>query len=1495
MTIINDTRVVRLQRTAARLGHQHSADQDIRESVASELVTASDVVALPPGSLVTLQRGPGAGLTEEGSVLNATLNDIGGVAGGQTSSVTFSSEDAGATAATIFVTEIDFSLALSSAGEYAINYKTFQIKTFTAVPTTPGSRILITYSWAPVREYLEFSPEDVDPDLVAFGDGPHANRDLIAEGQHIEITDIGDGYKEVAVDTQSLAGLGLIVDEENRLEVDVDAYQVFYEDVNNELIFADNVQDAIDSIDGYLGQLAFDSTISEHFNQVSEAIATIRKDLDGYHPDVTGQEHYNQLGDAILAIRKELDGYDDQRDLSGIEGAIQTIIKELDGYQTQITGLDQTVSEHNTQTNTALQTIIKELDGYNDQRDLSGIEGAIQSILKDLDGYASDQTVSEHHSQVSTAIQTIIKELDGYNDQQDLSGIEGAIQTIIKELDGYNDQRDLSGLEGAIQSILKDLDGYALQSDLLGLDQTEQEHHSQLSIAIQSILQSLDGYAGASGVSEITFLQNKNSTAEAIQTIIKELDGYNDQRDLSGIEGAIQSILKDLDGYHPDITGQQHYNQLSDAIITIRKDLDGYAAGTSQTESEHHQQVSEAIITIRKDLDGYLTAGDINLDGYAFDSTVSEHFNQLSTAVETIRKDLDGYASDQTVSEHHDQISNALQSVLQSLDGYHPDITGQEHYNQLGEAIITIRKELDGYASDQTESEHFQQHSDALQTILSALDGYSAGAGSQTVHVRKFGSEADDTPFNSVFSLDGNTYTVGQSALLVFVNGIAQFPSTDYVEASTTTIEFTTPINNSDIVDIVILPSVSAATASQVNLLEGCGINLVEVDGYTEVSIDIQSLAGEGLVVVSTTDGCGELAVDIDAYQVSYDDSSNSIISGNNVQEAIDSIDGYLQSLGAGQLVHVRKFGSEADDTPFNSIFSLDGNTYTTGQSALLVFVNGIAQFPSTDYVEASTTTIEFTTPINNSDIVDIVILPSVSAATASQISLLEGCGINLIEVDGYTEVSIDIQSLAGTGLVVESTPDGCGELAVDLDAYQVSYDDSNNSVIFGDNVQEAIDAIDGYLQDLGAGQLVHVRKFGSEADDTPFNSVFNLDGNTYQIGQNRLLVFINGIAQFTPSDFTEASTTTIELSDPVINDDVIDILILPASFGGSGVLSLLEGCGISLVAVGSSTEVSIDIQSLAGTGLVVESTPDGCGELAVDLDAYQVGYDPDGNAIIFSDNVQDAITEIDGYLQNLNLGGSVVHIRQFGSDAVNAPFNSIFDLDGNEYPLGQDRLLVWVNGIAQFPPTDFTERSTDSIELSTALDIDDILDILILPGSLGGGGTTNLQSAYDNSASAEKDILLDDGQITFTQTLSSGSALRLVTSDASNITPTLRVVGDGYFDGSLEIDGYSIHNSGNVINRVSTADSMYLDGSQHLVAFADTSVARTAFLPDAKNLEAGHTFIIKDESGAASVNNITIQPADAGQTIDGVSSVTISTNFGSQWVYTDGVNWFTM
>ena len=66
-----------------------------------------------------------------------------------------------------------------------------------------------------------------------------------------------------------------------------------------------------------------------------------------------------------------------------------------------------------------------------------------------------------------------------------------------------------------------------------------------------------------------------------------------------------------------------------------------------------------------------------------------------------------------------------------------------------------------------------------------------------------------------------------------------------------------------------------------------------------------------------------------------------------------------------------------------------------------------------------------------------------------------------------------------------------------------------------------------------------------------------------------------------------------------------------------------------------------------------------------------------------------------------------------------------------------------------------------------------------------------------------------------------------------------------------------------------------------------------TIDLYNALNYGSSRILIIKDESGTAGTNNITVDPAGI-QTIDGASSATISTNYGSLRLYCTGTKWMT-
>lgn len=90
---------------------------------------------------------------------------------------------------------------------------------------------------------------------------------------------------------------------------------------------------------------------------------------------------------------------------------------------------------------------------------------------------------------------------------------------------------------------------------------------------------------------------------------------------------------------------------------------------------------------------------------------------------------------------------------------------------------------------------------------------------------------------------------------------------------------------------------------------------------------------------------------------------------------------------------------------------------------------------------------------------------------------------------------------------------------------------------------------------------------------------------------------------------------------------------------------------------------------------------------------------------------------------------------------------------------------------------------------------------------------------------------------------------------------------------------------------RVATAVSYTTVTGDYIIGVTSTASARTITL-----LTPGsgtQVWIIKDESGAAATNNITIQGQSA-KTIDGAASVAITTNYGVVRIYYDGTNYFT-
>lgn len=96
----------------------------------------------------------------------------------------------------------------------------------------------------------------------------------------------------------------------------------------------------------------------------------------------------------------------------------------------------------------------------------------------------------------------------------------------------------------------------------------------------------------------------------------------------------------------------------------------------------------------------------------------------------------------------------------------------------------------------------------------------------------------------------------------------------------------------------------------------------------------------------------------------------------------------------------------------------------------------------------------------------------------------------------------------------------------------------------------------------------------------------------------------------------------------------------------------------------------------------------------------------------------------------------------------------------------------------------------------------------------------------------------------------------------------------------------------GQIWFRTTTAASETETTARTIVGVTSTAAARTITLP-ATPPDSGWIIVVKDESGGAATNNITV--AGNGNNIDGAANYTINTNYGSVMIYSSGSKYFTM
>lgn len=93
--------------------------------------------------------------------------------------------------------------------------------------------------------------------------------------------------------------------------------------------------------------------------------------------------------------------------------------------------------------------------------------------------------------------------------------------------------------------------------------------------------------------------------------------------------------------------------------------------------------------------------------------------------------------------------------------------------------------------------------------------------------------------------------------------------------------------------------------------------------------------------------------------------------------------------------------------------------------------------------------------------------------------------------------------------------------------------------------------------------------------------------------------------------------------------------------------------------------------------------------------------------------------------------------------------------------------------------------------------------------------------------------------------------------------------------------------------NRTTIADTTYtITQNDYIIEYTSLTTGRTVTLPTAVGI-TGQEYIIKDGTGGAATNNITIATTSA-QTIDGSSTKVINSNYGVVRLYSNGANWLT-
>ena len=111
----------------------------------------------------------------------------------------------------------------------------------------------------------------------------------------------------------------------------------------------------------------------------------------------------------------------------------------------------------------------------------------------------------------------------------------------------------------------------------------------------------------------------------------------------------------------------------------------------------------------------------------------------------------------------------------------------------------------------------------------------------------------------------------------------------------------------------------------------------------------------------------------------------------------------------------------------------------------------------------------------------------------------------------------------------------------------------------------------------------------------------------------------------------------------------------------------------------------------------------------------------------------------------------------------------------------------------------------------------------------------------------------------------------------------------------TIDAQGVIYNKYGQRVNVTTINSATYQTlGTEQILHVTRTSTGACTITLDTDDLDVGKVIIIKDAGGLAGSenNNITIE-TEGAETIDGANTQTISVNYGSIQLYSNGSNWF--